>query len=145
MGLDQYAFSVKPKYFSYMEQYEAMPQTCQAEWDAAGKFHNEFIRPYKTDMCRWRKHADLNEWMTQLAVRKGVVDAPIEFNCVNLELTTEDIDELEKCVQGDGLPHGEGFFWGQSQEEDYNDDVKFIRDARKAFKRGDSVIYSCWW
>lgn len=98
------------------------------------------------EICYWRKHANLNQWMTLLAVQKGVVKTEQEFNCVALDLLSEDIDALEAAVcQPEGLPHGEGFFWGKSSLEDKLVDLDFIRKARKAIKKGYKVSYSCWW
>ena len=58
---------------------------------------------------------------------------------------TEDIDALEKSITEGSLPHGAGFFWGQSHPEDAETDKEFIDNARKAFADGHQVIYSCWW
>jgi hypothetical protein len=97
------------------------------------------------EICYWRKHADLNEWMTQLALEKGVVKEAIDFNCVELELTMDDILKLEEIVKGDDLPHGEGFFWGQSFPEDKKTDLEFIEKAKEALAKKQEVIYTCWW
>ena len=96
------------------------------------------------EICYWRKHANLNEYMTQLAVAKLVVDSASKFNCVALELTLNDILKLEERIKNDDLPHGEGFFWGQSSPEDKKTDLEFIAKAKEAFAKGEQVFYSCW-
>jgi hypothetical protein len=90
----------------------------------------------------WRKHPDLHGWMEQLYRRKGGTD---EFNLEPVRLDPADIDALEAAVRDDRLPHTEGFFFGASQPEDKDDDLRFIRAARAAFAQGYTVFYIAWW
>jgi hypothetical protein len=80
--------------------------------------------------------------MEQLYRRKG---GTAEFNCETVLLTPADIDALEAAVTGDRLPHTEGFFFGESRPEDRDDDLRFIRAAREAFREGCAVFYTSWW
>jgi hypothetical protein len=141
MGLDQFANTITRKGVELRKQMLALPTN-----DERRAFHKENgLADEVKEMKYWRKHADLNEWMTQLAIEKGVVKNAIDFNCTDLVLTPADIDRLEKSITTDNLPHGAGFFWGQSAPEDRVDDEEFIILARQAFERGEQVIYSCWW
>ena len=141
MGLDQYAHTISKRGQSLREEMLKLSTN-----DERRAFHKENnLADEVQQFCYWRKHANLNEWMTQLAVKRGVVKEAIEFNCVDLVLTPEDIDSLEKSIAEDDLPHGAGFFWGQSHPEDTETDKQFIADARKALAEGHQVIYSCWW
>jgi hypothetical protein len=95
------------------------------------------------DLAYWRKHPNLQGFMENLYVEKGGTK---EFNCVDLELTLEDIDELEKAVKGSDLPETGGFFFGGDSSEDYKyEDLDFCDNARKALAEGKTVVYSSWW
>jgi len=140
MGLDQYAYTVSQRGLKLWAKSKEIPNiqerhdylnACDYE-DEVEEFHY------------WRKHADLNEWMTQLALWKGVVHSPNEFNCVDLFLDAKDIDNLERAIT-QGLPHGEGFFWGSSNDKDAELDKEFIVKARKEIAEGKQIVYRCWW
>ena len=97
----------------------------------------------------WRKHARLQEFMEKLWHEKGNEK---EFNCVNLELTKGDLEELQKQVECNYYDHfcKGGLFWGhQFQEESMlqylEQDRKFVADALQAVEKGNTVVYSCWW
>jgi len=113
--------------------------------------NDEEVEPVDTDIAYWRKHNRLQGWMENLYRDKNP-DSNREFNCVDLELTAEDLDRLEKDVIDKALPRTEGFFFGNdsySQEEwaqeDMKRDLKFINDARQYLKDGYKIIYSSWW
>ena len=137
MGLDQYAYS-KPSVDSEEQ----------------------------TELAYWRKHNRLQGWMEQLWNDKGRPNAPEEtspmgnFNCIPVELTLSDLEQLEAHVQDKVLPETGGFFFGQDsfdwEDENGNDyegtdyyyketDLKFIAEAREAIQKGLKVFYNCWW
>lgn len=97
----------------------------------------------REELAYWRKHPNLHGWMEQLYRSKG--GTADDFNCVNVALTAEDINQLEWAVMNDELPHTDGFFFGASQPEDKADDLKFIAAARKALADGKTVFYTSWW
>ena len=83
-----------------------------------------------------------------------------DFNCVPVELTESDIEQLEAHVEGKSLPETGGFFFGDDSFDwadddgkplakgDYyykKDDVKFIALARQALEEGKKVFYDSWW
>lgn len=141
MGLDQYANVVTKR----GQKLRAEMLTLKTNEERRAFSEANRLSDEVSEIQYWRKHANLNEWMTQLAVRKGVVKEAFEFNCVDLVLTPEDIDELDESIRTESLPHGAGFFWGRSHPEDRLSDENFIARAREAFANGDQVIYSCWW
>jgi hypothetical protein len=117
-------------------------------------------------LTTWRKHNRLHGWMEQLWEDKGRPDwdsteQPLgDFNCQPVELTDSDIEQLEAHIEGKSLPETGGFFFGDDSFEwaddegnppaqgDYyykQDDVKFIRLARKALQEGKKVFYDSWW
>ena len=95
------------------------------------------------EMAYWRKHPNLQGFMEALYHEKG---GEGEFNCVDVELTLEDIDALEASVKGGELPETGGFFFGDDSSEHYKDeDLEFCANARKALADGQTVVYSSWW
>lgn len=93
----------------------------------------------------WRKHHDLHGWMERLYRSKGGVADP--FNCVNLQLTAEDLDALEQDIKNNALPATEGFFFGNNtpDEESNEYDLAFIARARQVLQDGNYVYYDSWW
>jgi len=111
----------------------------------------------RQDMTYWRKHNRLQGWMENLWLSKGNDG---EFNCVDLELSEDDLDDLAKAIKGKDLPETGGFFFGADSyewyDQEYEDskgetmtyrakDEQFISDAHDAIADGKKVIYSCWW
>ena len=90
----------------------------------------------------WRKHPNLHGWVENLYRRKGGTQ---EFNCTTVQLTPNDIDLLEVVIDENKLPQTCGFFFGESDGSEREDDLAFIAKARAAFKLGFSVYYSSWW
>ena len=133
MGLDQYA-------------YRRLPEETSEE---------------NIELAYWRKHNRLQGWMEQLWQHKG---CPNEqeggFNCVELEVTLSDLEQLEAHIENKSLPETGGFFFGEDsfswededgkpfEDGDYyykETDLNFIREAREAISEGQKVYYSCWW
>lgn len=120
----------------------------------------------KEDLAYWRKHNRLQGWMEDLWNDKGRPNAPQEkspmgdFNCIPVQLTLSDIEQLEAHIVNKQLPETGGFFFGNDsfdwedengkpfEDGDYfhkATDLKFIEDARKAISEGKDVYYDCWW
>lgn len=139
MGLDQYAYSRPPRKRNSDDDVQLM---------------------------EWRKHNRLQGWMQQLWEDKGCPNAQTEgdemgdFNCVELQLTAQDIDNLECSINNFELPEANGFFWGSDSyfwnnednepfpENEYwykSNDLMFIESARKALDNKHRIYYSCWY
>ena len=123
MGLDQYAYAIKPK---------GNPK-----------------KKEQVEIAYWRKHNRLQGWMESLWLGKG---GEGEFNCVDVEITEDDLDNLEEAINNKDLPETQGFFFGGDSYEDYEgengykkDDEEFIKNAREELKKGNLVFYSSWW
>ena len=135
MGLDQYATARKGE-----------PQK-----DKDGMTYYED----SMELAYWRKHPNLQGWMEDLWISKGSPGLTEEdegstfdssFNCVDLELTSEDFDRLEQSLSEAELPETNGFFFGENADEYYAEqDREFIAEARDAISKGYTVVYSCWW
>jgi hypothetical protein len=141
MGLDQYAY-VAARANQQAEFWES------AEIDPVTKDYNSRSVEKPRELAYWRKHPNLQGWMRQLWVRKGKVgpsDDPT-FNGVELELTWEDLDELEYVVKNSQLPSTTGFFFGDQSDDYYkNQDLEFIRNARAELFCGLKVFYNSSW
>ena len=111
---------------------------------------NEIINKIldRKDLGYWRKHADLNEFMTQLYYDRGGQE---EFNCVELILSKEDCEMIRDKAQAiiDGketVTKGEGFFWGETLEGDWEDTVEIFQKALDTVDFDDEeVVYHCWY
>ena len=127
MGLDQNAYKVKSDYDS-----DSRTETTT-----------------KTELHYWRKHNRLQGWMENKYIDNGGKE---QFNCVSLELTIDDIEQLDVVINNKMLPETGGFFFGNDSYSDYegeygykDDDIKFIEIARDELNKGNKVFYSCWW
>ena len=136
MGLDQYAY-VAAKASERADYYESEEgEFIDGEWKVPGK-----ARP--REIAYWRKHPNLHGWMQSLWEAKG---GSGDFNGDELELTWEDIDELEKAVKKRKLPTTSGFFFGNPNDDYYYDqDLEFIKNARAELFMGLKVFYNSSW
>ena len=125
MGLDMFAYAVSKR-------------------DAIGEF--EMAKECeKEELHYWRKHHDLHGWMEKLYRAKGG-DAD-SFNCIPVELTVDDLDDLQQTLLDDNLPRTSGFFFGDNPPdlETMRNDLMFVQKCRIAIKEGKVVYYDSWW
>jgi hypothetical protein len=105
------------------------------------------------EFAYWRKHNALHGWMESKWENSEEFVADESFNCVNFELSKEDLKELEELVTSEKLySMGKGgFFFGSTNYEqddiDYYKpiDLKFIEEAKEYLAEGNTVFYSSWW
>jgi hypothetical protein len=142
MGLDMYAY-VASKKGQQDEFYET------AEFD---KTINEFVsktvnKPH--ELAYWRKHPNMHGWMEQLWISKGkpgTGNTDADFNGIELELTWDDLDELEQAVRHGQLPDTEGFFFGKPADNHYyKQDLEFVNNAKAEVFLGLKVFYNSSW
>ena len=102
---------------------------------------DESVIPKPTEISYWRKHQNLHDWMQQRWLDRGNYG---DFNGDELELTEQDIDDLEQAVEHDQLPTKFPF---DSGTNDYykERDLQFIRDARAHLFLGLRVFYNSSW
>ena len=102
----------------------------------------------RQEIAYWRKHPNLHGWMEQLWRTKsdmGSIKDPT-FNGIELELTFEDIIELEKDVNEGKLPNTSGFFFGDGADALYKEqDLEFIYEAKSRLFLGQRVFYNSSW
>jgi hypothetical protein len=136
MGLDMYAY-VAAKAGAQAEFSEG------AHWD---KEKGAMVNPNATEpreIAYWRKHPNLHGWMQRLWESKGNSG---EFNGDELELTWEDLDQLEQAIRNKNLPDTSGFFFGRNADDEYReDDLKFVREAKAEAFLGLKVFYNSSW
>lgn len=125
MGLDMYAFAVSKE--KSIDQFTIAPDSDNEE------------------LQYWRKHHDLHGWMEQLYRAKGGTKE--SFNCVPVQLTVEDLDQLQSDLLGERLPQTQGFFFGINPPdlESLKEDLMFIQKCRIALQEGKTVYYNSWW
>jgi hypothetical protein len=144
MGLDQYAY-VAAKAGQQNEYYEAEGEYVDGEW----KPHKPTVAKPR-EIAYWRKHPHLQGWMEKLWENKlhskGESPWGISFNGIELELTWEDLDQLEQDVRTGNLPATSGFFFGEDADDYYQEeDLKFIRNAKAELILGLRVFYNSSW
>ena len=157
MGLDMYAY-VAAKAGAQAEFSEG------ASWD---KEKGAMVNPNATEpreIAYWRKHPNLHGWMQRLWVRKTnerlaqdlsprdepgwwtEPDRAGEFNGVELELTWDDLEQLEQDIRDEKLPDTSGFFFGRNADDEYREhDLKFVREAKAEAFLGLKVFYNSSW
>jgi hypothetical protein len=136
MGLDMYA-------------YVAAKAGAQADYDEGKAWNKEkggMVNPSVTEpreIAYWRKHPNLHGWMHRLWESRGNSG---EFNGDELELTWEDLDQLEQDIRNKKLPGTSGFFFGNNADNEYREqDLKFVRDAKAEAFLGLKVFYNSSW
>ena len=108
----------------------------------ARKNDDELISSH--EIAYWRKHPNLHGWMQKLAEEKKYSFRT--FNGVELELTWEDVDRLEKAIKSRSLPKTSGFFFGDNADDIYyEDDLKFCVNAKAELFFGFRVFYNSSW
>lgn len=147
MGLDQYAYAAA-KAGQYDEFYKS------GEWDSETQEYVSTTCSKPAEIAYWRKHPNLQGWMEELWHRKlaDQGSSPEEsdwgssFNGVELELTWDDLADLEQAILNGTLPETSGFFFGNDSSEHYrNEDLAFITEARANIFLGFKVFYNSSW
>lgn len=140
MGLDMYAYAAAK----------------QGQYDEFNENKQGITEP--KEIAYWRKHPNLHGWMQNLWVEKGrpgVVAANDRgysnadtFNGIELELTWEDLDKLERDILDGTVAslNTTGFFFGFASDDHYREhDLKFIKEARADLFIGLKVFYNSSW
>lgn len=141
MGLDMYAY-VAARAGQQNDFYEG------AEWDPELK---ESVNPNverPREIAYWRKHPNLHGWMAELWMKRGGNELrdTNNFNGIELELSWDDLDNLEHAVRNRELPKTSGFFFGNDADEHYYDqDLEFILMAKAEAFVGLKVFYNSSW
>ena len=143
MGLDMYAYVGRPGQSAAYQSQEGDWDRDTQEWVTKGPVSKP------VELAYWRKHPSLHGWMEQLWVQKGMPgtgNTDADFNGIELELTWNDVDDLERAVRHGKLPFTEGFFFGKPADNVYyEEDLKFCLDAKAEIFLGFKVFYNSSW
>ncbi len=135
MGLDQYAY---------------VASKADTDWDDSSR----------QKIAYWRKHPNLQGWMERLWLEKlnvPTIDSdqfledkypPTDFNGVELELTWDDVDRLEKDIKSGKVSKlgTQGFFFGNPSDDYYHEhDLKFCVNAKAELFLKRKVFYNSSW
>lgn len=120
MGLDAYAFAVKP---------------IDVISDTEFKDNNQDFFSY------WRKHHSLNNYMIDLYYMKGGVDG-VKDCYFSVRLTRDDLQKLKYAILHNQLPEGYDLC---SRKQNIVYDLNFIKEANRAIADGYEVYYSANW
>lgn len=126
----------------------------------ASKANTDYEDPSRRQLAYRRKHPNLQGWMERLWLRKLGIPLnekdrfiedkfpPETFNGVELELTWQDLDNLEKDIISGRMAalNTTGFFFGDPSDDYYRDqDLQFIIDAKAEVFLGLKVFYTSSW
>jgi hypothetical protein len=142
MGLDMYAYVGRPgQRDEFYDQDGLQYDSKTGDWIIPAGGVSKPI-----EIAYWRKHPSLHGWMEQLWLDRDNTRTDKVFNGVELELTWEDIDNLERAVRSGNLPFTEGFFFGKPADNVYfEEDLKFCADAKAEIFLGLKVFYNSSW
>lgn len=103
--------------------------------DAAGKESSE-------ELWYGRKENAIHGWMQ----RHSGIEAG-DFNCEDLPLTNELMDEFEADLKAKKINSTGGFFFGSQQEQKEIQEVgqEFLAVARQSIAAGEKPYYFSWW
>ena len=136
MGLDMYAYAA-----SRAGQYQEFWETAEAAEGTTEFVSATVTRP--REIAYWRKHPGLHGWFKQEWESEGNSG---DFNGDELEITWDMLERLEYDVREGNLPLTKGFFFGNpADDEYYNDDLEFIKNARMELFMGLKVFYNSSW
>lgn len=127
MGLDMYAYAVPEEFAT----------------DVTDVQFPENIKIGKEDLFYWRKHYGLHNWMEDLYRSRG--GKAESFNCVNVRLDEDDLNELKKALLSGESSFSEYREATAEVDENIANDLSFIVAAKNAIDRGLAVFYDSWW
>ena len=132
-----------------MYAYVAARAGAQADYNEGAHWDKEkgaMVNPNVTEpreIAYWRKHPNLHGWMHRLWESRGNSG---DFNGDELELTWDDLEQLEQDIRNKNLPGTTGFFFGNERDDEYREqDLKFVRDAKAEAFLGSKVFYNSSW
>ncbi len=140
MGLDMNMYAVKT---AKQHPSDIAAIVCGGENQQVDYIYFDGTEP--TELAYWRKFNALHGWMDKLYTSKGGTDV---FNCIALPLTTQDLQALEEACKSKALVPVTGFFFGSREpvtDEEYQDVLNVVEEARAYINQGYAVYYYSWW
>ncbi len=137
MGLDQYAYAALRS--GQRHDFYESGEFVDGDWR-----NTSVAQP--VEISYWRKHPNLQGWMEKLAQEKNLEYTV--FNGVELELTYQDLEQLEQDINNGRVANlgTTGFFFGEASDDEYYEhDLNFCREARFHLLHGLRVFYNSSW
>jgi len=131
MGLDQMAYRIKRGIINEEVPYNKKTNGLDENPDSGFE-----------EISTWRKHYELDDWMTDLYWKKGGKGNDGMFNCCWMKLSKLDLTELEVCLLKGEIAYSD---WPSEIESQKECDLEFIKKAKKIIEDGFDVFYSNWW
>lgn len=103
----------------------------------------ESLRDAGKEIQYFRKHSDLHGWLTEKWLEKHPEED--NFNCLYLEITPELLAEMTEYANQIDHERYQGFFWGESYPEDWEDTRKLCERIKDILDEGNKVFYTSWW
>lgn len=125
MGLDMYAYFVK-------KENVISDEKCNLIYGQVEDFY-------------WRKNYQLHDWMEKLWERRTGNTDSSNFNCVQIRLYKDDIEELEKYIESLEVDDSKPFSYSKYMSDMKERDLEFCYESKEAIKEGYAVYYDSWW
>jgi len=139
MGLDQYAY-LAAREGQYREFWE------KAQYNSSSDTYTHPAGVTEPEeFATWRKHPNLQGWMSRLYYARGGQGV---FNCVELELTWDDLDRLGHDIESGAMAQlgTTGVFFGDPSDKYYRSrDLAFVQRAKAEVFIGRRVFYTSSW
>jgi len=123
--------STLPDYIGVIEQYRERrkaPRTVQ-DWQKPEGQRRPMadgfeVSSHELQLGYWRKHPNLHGYIVQ-----EFADGKDE--CQKIELAADDIRKIIEAVRANMLPETQGFFFGTSEDDPPEEDIKILEAALK--------------
>lgn len=99
------------------------------------------------DIAYWRKHNRLHGDMARIWLADNPEKNANDFNCIPLELSKQDIDNIIAALVHETMPPTQGFFFGfdSYDPEQYKKDIALFQKCLGLQEQGWKIIYNSWW
>lgn len=142
MGLDMNLVRVKGVW--------TQERLSKAAWEHSNG--NNSLQLEGEDICYWRKHSDLHGFFNKLYYETTpkayqMESFNMEYVVVTRDIIADLIGKAARQLAGDqAFEHAQGYFWGKSYPEDWEDTIKFLTDALTSTNfEEETILYcSCW-
>lgn len=100
----------------------------------------------KEHLHYFRKHSDLHGVIQECWLEKNPDMDGEDFNCVEFEITMNEVDRINDFMANRHTnKHYTGFFWGQSNEEDWKETIPVLEEISDLLSKNQKVVYTSWW
>lgn len=93
----------------------------------------------------FRKHSDLHGWLEQEWRKENPDEKDRDFNCIYMKITPAILQRLKDYLTQPDKTRYKGFFWGESEESDWQETRALTEEIEEILNSGDQVYYYSWW